>query len=819
MDKKTNKIDQVNPGSFKFIFSAFSFFLQVLLLNSTLQLNAQFFSSPVIVKPQDANGDQVAVSGASSCRAYESKHAKSADIITWVQIDLGKNYSIDNVKLYPFAGSFRGRGSFPARFKIEASDDPSFSTGEMIADRTSSDYPNPGNYIMEFKANGIQGQYIRITVTRLSPSRPMPSSDQSGDPYFFSLSKVDVISGGKDVAVGCKASADPVYGNEDDLQQITRSPRPMGEYLITDNKENVTPESFWKPLKNKVNAPLKGVTLKDGIFHNAMQDNINYLLNSFTTDQLLRQFRERAGKFSPSGLPDPIPFWESQLEGSNAGRFLMGAGNTLRWIENAELKLRMNTIVDGIEECRQSNGYIMAYPDSIIFNSERAAYTRSWTTHGLLEAGYAGNQKAFELLRGYYDWYNQCSYLPRLYRGAAQGGQGMVANTRMYFTPVGKAADIQTIQRYFQETYWLKALASRDLNTIWQYPYDRPHCYLLTNLEAYTDMYRATGDRLYLDAILGAWDMMYDNWINVGGSISIIEGQDAPPKSNYLYDNLGETCGSVFWILINQRLHNLFPDEEKYMTEIERLIYNVILANQKDSSGIRYHTKLIGVKERPTCMNTCCEGQGTRILASLAEYIYSLGSDGMYVNLYEPSVISYDYKGIRCNMEMLTQFPYQPDVKLMVSLPKSVEMNIHIRIPSWSSNDMPVYVNGQQIATGKVGSYLALNRKWSDGDIISFTLPMQLKMTAYEGVDQIPNHGRRYALEYGPILMAAVGNADLPIQRLNPTNVASVLKQKPGQPLHFEMAGNSFFSSGSTIVFMPYWEIDVESFSCFPALE
>ncbi len=35
------------------------------------------------------------------------------------------------------------------------------------------------------------------------------------------------------------------------------------------------------------------------------------------------------------------------------------------------------------------------------------------------------------MLRGYYDWFNQQSFLPEMLRGVIQGGQGMVANTRM----------------------------------------------------------------------------------------------------------------------------------------------------------------------------------------------------------------------------------------------------------------------------------------------------------------------------------------------------------------------------------------------------
>jgi hypothetical protein len=125
-----------------------------------------------------------------------------------------------------------------------------------------------------------------------------------------------------------------------------------------------------------------------------MQNNIEYLLTSYSIDDLLCQFYERTGKiknFKPTGSQI---FWEEDLAGSNAGRLQMGAANTMRWIDHPELRSRVNAVEDGIEECRQPNGYIMPYPEDTIFYSERAAYTWAWLTHGLLEAANAGNEKA-----------------------------------------------------------------------------------------------------------------------------------------------------------------------------------------------------------------------------------------------------------------------------------------------------------------------------------------------------------------------------------------------------------------------------------------
>src|ERR1035437_2933668 len=105
-----------------------------------------------------------------------------------------------------------------------------------------------------------------------------------------------------------------------------------------------------------------------------MENNITYLLGSFSAEEMLRPFRERAGKPVRSGMRQPIAFWETTLPGSSAGRFMMGAGNTLRWIDHPELRAWLNAVVDGIEECRAPNGYIMAYPEELILNSERGGF-------------------------------------------------------------------------------------------------------------------------------------------------------------------------------------------------------------------------------------------------------------------------------------------------------------------------------------------------------------------------------------------------------------------------------------------------------------
>jgi DUF1680 family protein len=603
--------------------------------------------------------------------------------------------------------------------------------------------------------------------------------------------------------------------------------------FLEDCKRSKSPELIaskenWNPVSYRAFSPIQGVVLKDGLFKDAFDNNIAYLLESFTIDQMLKPFRMRAGKENPPGEPFPDGFWGG-LPGSCAGRFLMGAGNTLRWVENEKLRQKMDALVEGIAECAQPNGYIMAYPENKITYSEYGNYVRSWLTQGLIEAGKAENPIAYRLIRDFQDWFNQCEYLEEM-RNLKLGYQGMIANTRVYFSPVGKKEDIDVLLRYYEEDWWVDQLIAENKKAIWDRPKNTPHthCYEVTALEAYLDVYRATGIKKYLDAVMGGWRMFHDYWLHPGGGFSITEHSYCPPRS---YDlNFGELCCSVFWTFLNQRLHQLHPYKERYITEIEREIYNVGFGNQDGKNGIRYHARLHGRKmdAHEWGYNTCCEGQGTRLFGALPEFIYTIARDGIYINLYTPSQITWTIENQDITVSTATDFPFNENVEITVNTNNATRFKMFIRIPSWVSYDktldetswlrgVGIRVNAQLPTTkvGQPGSYFVIDRKWRNGDVVTFRLPRDFRVLRYEGRDQIEGH-QRFAIEYGPLLMAFVGPLDFKeciwIHH-SPYDISRWMEQKQGQPLHFSIHGHPKYEC------MPYFEVKDQTFTCFPILE
>jgi hypothetical protein len=68
------------------------------------------------------------------------------------------------------------------------------------------------------------------------------------------------------------------------------------------------------------------------------------------------------------------------------------------------------------------------------------------------------------------------------------------------------------------------------------------------------------------------------------------------------------------------------------------------------------------------------------------------------------------------------------------------------------------------------------------------------------------------------ILLAAVGAPEIRLRFENvkqPEDPLKHLKPKPGQPLHYIYR----VEHNPGIEFMPYWQVDKEPFTCFPAVD
>ena len=134
---------------------------------------------------------------------WHSAIQSKADVVQWVQVDLGRPVEIHRLLYAGCHDDFNGIGKgfgFPVRYRMELSDDPEFKAGvQQLEDQTGGDLPNPGVTPREVKVPGLRGRYVRVTATRLAARM---------NDFIFALSELEILDDqGSNWALGAPVSA------------------------------------------------------------------------------------------------------------------------------------------------------------------------------------------------------------------------------------------------------------------------------------------------------------------------------------------------------------------------------------------------------------------------------------------------------------------------------------------------------------------------------------------------------------------------------------------------------------------------------------
>ena len=551
----------------------------------------------------------------------------------------------------------------------------------------------------------------------------------------------------------------------------------------------------------KLSVPMGGVRLTGGRFGRAFENNLSFL-KGFDPDRMLYWFRAHAGRPAP-GVPYAAGdgHFENNLHGQTVGEFLMGAGTSLWWREDAELRAQVRALISELAEYQQPDGYLLPVDRETFKTKEYPNYTRAWLEFGLLDAGYAGEAEAFRLARGMGDHFNRSDVLPYV-NVLNLGFQGILACTRLYDAPVGRREDVDTAVSAYEEDWWLDWLLADDQRAIYQHPGNHPHSTLLTTLEGYCDLYRATGREKYLQAVRHALKMYEDKWQHVGGGIAMCEMDDYFPGCNWLSPkhNYNELCSTNFWVLLNQRMHRLEPDNTHYVDEMENSLYNVLLAAQVEDRGFHYLNFLQRTKDwRWLDRCTCCAGLGTRLTALLPQFLFTYTDTSVHCDIYAPSEAELP-NGVRLRVE--TNLPDDGHVKVTV-LAAQAPFTLRLRIPRWAAE------NGE--------SRYETHEAVRAGDVFEMDFPFRFRATKYTGGEEIPGR-ERWAIEYGPLLYGALGAPNPITLRFNPAEPEAWftpvrLRREGREVAALKLKGDDCHE------YRAYADIDTEPFDVYPIVE
>ncbi len=199
----------------------------------------------------------------------------------------------------------------------------------------------------------------------------------------------------------------------------------------------------------------------------------------------------------------------------------------------------------------------------------------------------------------------------------------------------------------------------------------------------------------------------------------------------------------------------------------------------------------------------CCTGTGVENHAKYGDSIYWHDADGLYVNLFIPSELSWSERGV--TLRQTTRYPEEDSTRLEVTCAQPTKMSLRIRYPAWAQNELTVTVNGKPVRhQAKPGSFVAIERTWSK-DRVEVRIPMSLRLEA------MPDDSSRVAIFYGPVILAgALGTegiappmpyaknqgdyfrtkpAAIPVLITANRQVDSWIEPVPGKPLTFRTKG------------------------------
>ena len=181
---------------------------------------------------------------------YRSLDGESATDEKWVQIDLESSQAIDSVRLW---GAWPVKSSnssvmpgdhFPARFRIDVSDDQEFSRFQTVIDKTSEDVPNPGAEALTIACGPVRARYVRFTATKLSGDYRAGWSVQEKahvstpcEPargWRMLLAEIEVLSEGKNIALSKPVTALDSFDEHD--QPFQPATQGYSKEFLTDGR-------------------------------------------------------------------------------------------------------------------------------------------------------------------------------------------------------------------------------------------------------------------------------------------------------------------------------------------------------------------------------------------------------------------------------------------------------------------------------------------------------------------------------------------------------------------------------------------------------
>ncbi|MGA8273277.1 MAG: beta-L-arabinofuranosidase domain-containing protein, partial [Candidatus Sulfotelmatobacter sp.] len=521
------------------------------------------------------------------------------------------------------------------------------------------------------------------------------------------------------------------------------------------------------------------VQLLDGLLRQQFDHTHEIFLN-LDEDGLLKPFRQRQGLPAPG--PDLGGWYDNSddfnpennfhgfIPGHSFGQYLSGLARAYAVTGSKPTQAKVNRLVHAYAETVEPTGKF--YVDYRL-----PGYTFDKTCCGLIDAHqFAADPIALDVLKRATD-----AVLPHLpekalsrvqqearpHKSIAFTWDETYTLSENFFLAYRRSGDRRYRdlgQRFIYHDYY-DALAENHNALPGKHAYSH-----VNTLSSAMQAYLVLGDEHYLRAASNGLRMVQEQSYATGGwgpSEGFVE-----PGKGLLAASLDKThasfetpCGAYGHFKITRYLLRVTRDS-RYGDSMERVLYNTIsgakpiLADGTSFYYSDYHHDASKKAYFPEKW-PCCSGTFPQLTADYGISAYYPSADGIYVNLFIPSRVTWSQNKTHCTLTQQTSYPAANTTELHFDLPHSENFVVYLRIPAWADAKTRVSINGKGADAEVIpGKFLALNRTWKNGDRIQFEIGMPLRLEAVD--DQNLN---TVALLRGPVALFAVGDIPPKITR------------------------------------------------------
>jgi DUF1680 family protein len=325
------------------------------------------------------------------------------------------------------------------------------------------------------------------------------------------------------------------------------------------------------------------------------------------------------------------------------------------------------------------------------------------------------------------------------------------------------------------------------------------------------DVYAETGDETLMSTLNKLWDNVINTKMYVtGGCGALYDGVSVdgisykPDTVQKVHQSYGrdyqlpnfsahnETCANIGNVLWNWRMF-LLTGDSKYADIVELALYNSVLSGiSMDGTKFFYTNPLAAAKDYPYHLrweggrvpyiskSNCCPPNTVRTIAEVSDYMYSIGDEGLYINMYGGNTISTSLKdGSVIKLEQTTNYPWDGKIVFTVKEAPSKEVGLHFRIPGWC-NSYIFKVNGKVpfVLSPSINynGFKSHKREWKAGDKIELTLDMPT--TLIESNPLVEETRNQVAVKKGPVVYC-LESSDLPQENIFNVVIPSNIKLLP----------------------------------------